>query len=375
MNDHAIQKDGWPEGGELRFLTGLLKKVGSNKRVFWIALILGLAVTVAVVVFVPRGFIASTSLLVPGSQNASASAAMAQFGGAAAALGSVGASKGLDDLYVSLLGSRRISDSIVRRCDLQSHYDLQSLEETVKKLKKKTAVSLDKKSGLILVEVTDYSSEYAVKIANSYAEELQLLVSNLAVTDAKRKRIFLESQILEARARLDSSETSFKTEQEKSGWIVPQAMAEFNTKTAAALKSQIIETEMQLTSLSKFLTPSNSEYIKAASKLDSLRQQLSIIEGGTKTDGKEPAVGGGAVKAYRQLRLDEVTLEGLMKQYETVKIEEAREGVLIQRIDMAIATERPVVPDRKIVALVGVLASFFAALIAACLVKRDAAAH
>jgi len=77
--------------------------------------------------------------------------------------------------------------------------------------------------------------------------------------------------------------------------------------------------------------------------------------------GKIPEAAVDYVRARRELKLQETLLEGMIKQYEIAKMDEAKEGPALQQVDVALVPDRKSHPARALI----VLASSAAALLLA----------
>ena len=58
------------------------------------------------------------------------------------------------------------------------------------------------KDGMITIDANDKDPAFAADKANAYVEELSNLLHHFAITEAKQRRIFLESQLNNAKATL-----------------------------------------------------------------------------------------------------------------------------------------------------------------------------
>jgi uncharacterized protein involved in exopolysaccharide biosynthesis len=70
------------------------------------------------------------------------------------------------------------------------------------------------------------------------------------------------------------------------------------------------------------------------------------------------------ISRYRDFKYQETLFELMAKQYEIARLDEAREGALIQVVDAAVPPERKSRPKRALVAIVTTLATGFLLLIA-----------
>ena len=156
----------------------------------------------------PNIYTATAKILPPQSSQSSSinSIMMAQLGGlAGAAGGALGGLKDPNALYIAMMKSRTIGETIVHRFDLQKVYGTKTLTDTLTMLDGATAIASGK-DGLIAVGVDDMNPERAAGIANAYVEELNKLLQTLALTEAGQRRQFFEAQMKSAKDKLTDAE-------------------------------------------------------------------------------------------------------------------------------------------------------------------------
>ncbi|HEY2558869.1 MAG TPA: Wzz/FepE/Etk N-terminal domain-containing protein [Caldimonas sp.] len=350
-------------------LTEILTWLGEKKRA--IAGVAGAAALVSLVValLLPPIYTARASFLAPGSQQQSGSAATL------AALGSLGglagglAAKTPDDLYVALLKSDSVLRGLDSRFDLRKHYDVDSHEALRKVFPSYVHVTSDKKSGVIAVEVDDKDPKFAADLANAHEGEVTRLLGRLAVSEAQLRRVFFEKQLQDTKENLVKAEQSLKLVQEKSGVIVLDKQAEALITNAALLRAQIAEREVQLRVLRTSATEQNPAVIRLNSELSGLRAELARMESaqggapGSAVDmpvGRIPEAAVDYVRARRELKLQEMLLEGMVRQYEIAKLDEAKEGPSLQQVDIAQLPDHKSKPSRALIVLASTLTALLA---------------
>ena len=341
-------------------LVELLTWLGESKML--IAAVTAVSVVGALVfaMLLPPIYTARATLMPPGSQQQSGSAA------ALAALGSLGGLAGglggktPDELYVALLKSDSVQRSLVDRFDLKTRYNIDSYESLRKALPATLRITSDKKSGLITVEVDDKEPKFAADLANAHAAEVTKVLGRLAVSEAQLRRIFFESQLKETKERLVKAELDLQRVQEKSGVIVLDKQAEALIAGAAQVRALIAEREVQLKVLRGSATEQNPQVIRLATELRALRSELSRMESsqggnaGSAVDmpvGKLPEAAIDYVRARRELKLQETLLENMIRQYEAAKLDEAKEGPNLQKVDVALPPDYKSKPSVAIIAL------------------------
>jgi capsule polysaccharide export protein KpsE/RkpR len=327
----------------------------------------GVAVlSLVVALLLPPIYTARTTFLAPGSQQQSGSSA------ALAALGSLGAlpaglgAKTPDDLYVALLKSDSVQHGLDQRFNLKAHYDVETYEALRKALPNHIRVTADKKSGVISVEVDDKDAKFAADLANAHDPEVTKLLGRLAVSEAQLRRGFFEKQLQDTKENLIKAEQSLQAVQEKSGVIVLDKQAEALITNAALLRAQISEREVQLRVLRTSATDQNPSVIRLNSELRGLRAELARMEssqGGTPGSavdlpvGRLPEAAVDYVRARRELKLQEMLLEGMLRQYEIAKLDEAKEGPVLQQVDVALVPDYKSRPSRALIVLASTLAA------------------
>jgi tyrosine-protein kinase Etk/Wzc len=345
-------------------LTQLLTWVGEGKRLIAGVTVAAAVVSIAVGLLLPKIYTARATLLAPGSQQQSGSAAaLAALGSLGGLVGAAGA-KSPDELYVALLKGDSVQRALAERFDLKTRYDVENFETLRKKLPEYIRVSSDKKSGLITVEVDDKEPKFAADLANAHAGEVSKVLGRLAVSEAQLRRVFFEKQLNETKEHLIKAEQDLRVVQEKSGVIVLDKQAEALIGGAAQVRAFIAQREVQLKVLRTGATEENPEVIRLSSELRALRGELARMESaqggnaGSAVDmpvGKLPAAAIAYVRARRELKLQETLLEGMLRQYEAAKLDEAKEGQALQQVDVAVPPDRKSKPSGALIAITSTL--------------------
>jgi capsule polysaccharide export protein KpsE/RkpR len=176
------------------------------------------------------------------------------------------------------------------------------------------------------------------------------VLGRLAVSEAQQRRSFFEQQLKESKSSLVKAEIDLQALQERSGVVVLDKQAEALIVGAAQVRSAIADREIRLRVLRTSATEKNPDLLRLLAELQGLRTELVRMEareggtGGSASDlpvGKLPAAAIENIRARRELKLQETLLEAMVRQYESAKLDEAKEGPLLQQVDVA----RP--PDAK----------------------------
>jgi uncharacterized protein involved in exopolysaccharide biosynthesis len=307
------------------------------------------------IAFVVTPVYTATARILPPQQQQSAAAMVAQQLGALAGL--AGAAAGLKnpaDQYVALLKSRSVADRLIERFDLMRVYDEEYIQDARKALENNSKISAGR-DGLITIDVDDEDPKRAAAIANGYVEELGELTKRLALTEAQQRRAFFEKQLQQVRdaltraqqalAAVGVSESVLKAE--------PRAVAE----GVARLKAEVTAKEVQLSAMRGYLAETSPDFRQAQQELAALRAQLARAQQSEALPSGVTAAQQDYISRFRDFKYQETLFELMARQYEIARLDEAREGALIQVVDPAVPPERKSKPKRALVAIVTTLAS------------------
>lgn len=331
-------------------------------------------ITAAASLLLPDIYVSSSRLLPPlQGSGGSAAAMLSQLGGGFSGLAGGALIKNPADLYVALLKSRTVGDKIIGRFTLQSRYKAKTMSEARNRLQNVAKIS-STKEGLITVDIEDKDPELAAKIANAYAEELDVLMQGVAVTEAGRRRVYFEKQLSRVKDELSAAESELRKTQEKTGLIDPGVQGKAIIESIAMLRAQITSREVALGAMKSFATDNNPDAIRIRGEIAELQTQLAKRENpaGTGenrgdsgiTSGKVPELGLEYARKLREVKYHEVLFELMAKQYEMARADEAKEPGTLQVIDRAIPADKKSKPKR----LQFILMAYFVSLIAtACL--------
>jgi tyrosine-protein kinase Etk/Wzc len=356
-------------------LLDLLIVLAERKR-----LILWVTVTFAVLAIVislilPKRYTA-TVVLLPPQQNSSMGAAIAsQLGnlsGMAALAGGGLSIKNPNDMYVAMLKSRTVEDAMVQHFGLMQEYNQKYLSDACKSFERHATVDGNSKDGLIHIAVEDSNPNRASELANGYVDQFRNLSEHLAITEASQRRLFFEQQLEQAKDNLANAEEALKQTQQKTGLIQLDSQAKALIESAAALRAQIAAKEVQIQSMRTFATVENAQLIQAEQELDGLRTQLARLGGSENIDsglmvpkGQVPEAGLEYVRKLRDVKYYETIFDILARQFEIAKLDEAKQGAVVQVVDAAIPPDKRSFPKRGLIVLGGTAAGFFIGLLVA----------
>jgi len=299
--------------------------------------------TYGLTALLPPVYTAKTSFLPPQQPSSNLTGALASLGNLAA-LGGVGAVRNTSDQYVSLMQSTLVTDRLIDRFKLVDAYEAKFRVDARRELASNTRIALGRKDGLVTVEVDDHDRQRAADMANAHVEELRLLLSRLAVTEAQQRRMFFESQLEQAQERLVRAQMALQATGFTQGALraEPRAAAE----EYGRLRAEVTAAEVRVQALRASLAEGAPELRQAQGALTALREQLARTERAGAAASGTGRGGSDYISKYRDFKYQETLFDLFARQYEIARVDESREAAPIQVIDVATPPEKPTGPRR-----------------------------
>jgi capsule polysaccharide export protein KpsE/RkpR len=360
-----------------------LRLLWTQRQMLFRVTLYALVASTALVLLIPSRYESTARLMPPDNQSSSglALAAAAMSGPAGASgLGGIASDllglKSTSDVFVGILGSRTSQDKLIEQFNLKKLYRARNMEDARKELAANTSISVDRKSQITLISVTDRSPQRAAAMAQAYVEELNRLVAELSTSSARRERIFLEGRLQGVSKDLEAAEKEFSQFASKNAAIDVKEQGKAMVEAAAMLQGQLIAAQSQYEGLRNIYTDDNSRVRSTKARIDELQRQLeklggkdesSIIASNQPGDSmypsirKLPLLGVTYADLYRRTKIQEAVLETLTKQYELAKVQEAKEIPTVKVLDSANTPDKKSFPPRLLFIF---LATTFAFMVA-----------
>ncbi|MFZ1084098.1 MAG: SLBB domain-containing protein [Terracidiphilus sp.] len=340
----------------------LLMLLNSHWRLLAKAALVGVVVGLALAFLLPARYTAVTTILPPSSSSSLASAFAAQSGELGALAGFAGGNFGFRspaEVCLIMLRSRTVEDSIIQRFQLMSEYGKKRLSDTRTALERRTSVTLNTKSGVIAISATDGDAARAAALANGYVDEFKKFSASLAITEASQRRLFFEQQLLEARGALTQAEEALKNTQQTTGLLEPAGASKALLESAVALRAQIAAKQVQLRAMRTYATEDNPRLIQVKQETAALESQLAELIGTNSeaeadplvSKGDMPEAGAEYLRRIRDVKYNESVVALLARQLEIARLDEARQGAVIQVVDLAVTPDKRSSPKRLAILL------------------------
>ncbi|HZY74340.1 MAG TPA: GNVR domain-containing protein, partial [Edaphobacter sp.] len=304
-------------------------------------------------------YTAEAVFLPPQNTPGSGMAQLASQLGSLGAIGALGGIKNSGEMYVGILGSRTIADTLVKRFDLQKVYKTKRLSDTEKVLKRRSKF-VSGKDTLITISVEDHDPKRAADIANGYLDALHDQNGRLALTDSAQKRLFFGQQLEREKNALEDAEVELKKTQEQTGLIVPSGQALAEIQASSEIRAQITSRQVELAALQQSATNQNPLVVRLQTEIVGLQQQLQKLQSGTGRrppgsiqvpTAKVPELALEYVRKQREVKYHETLFALIAKQYESARLDESRDAPLLQVVDTASVPDKKSGPPRLLILL------------------------
>jgi len=355
-------------GGHINLL-GLLLVVVKHKTMIILFTLAAAVLSILYSLTQPNIYTAKALIYPSQEDKGLASAMMAQLGGLANLAGTSLGGKNIEDLYITLLKSETIKDSIIDRLGLMNRYRAKYRSNVYRRMDAATMVSAGRKDGVITISVNDRNPRWAAALADAYVRELGNLAVQLNVTGAGKNRLFLENRLMKAKGDLARSEDLLKAFQIKNKALNVPEQAKATIEGVAQLRAQLALQEVHLATLRRQFTDASQEVKNAKSSLANLREQIDKLEGegggAIPSLGTVPTLGQDYIRLMREFKVQESIVELLTKQYELAKINETKDVTPFQVIQPAKVPERKSKPQRSKFVFSATFAAFFLSVLLA----------
>jgi len=327
------------------------------------------SLTIIVVLLLRNKYTAETVVLPPQQNSSLSSMMLGQLAGNGALASLAGAGLGIKnpgDMYVALFRIQSVEDAIIRKFALMKRYRDKRMTDARRDFEDHSTVVLGVKDGLIRVTVTDWDPKMAADIANAYVDQFRDLSQHLAITEASQRRLFFQQQLLEANDNLTKAEEALRNTEESTGLLEVNSQARSLIESAAQLRGQIAATQVELQAMQSYATPDNPQVVTAKQQLAALKAQLSQLAGTDKNASSEiivpkgniPQAGMEYLRKLRDVKYYETIDELIAKQFELAKLDEAREGAIVQVADVAAPPDKKSSPHRLIIVILMTFLAF-----------------
>ena len=277
-------------------------------------------------------------------------------------------------LFTDLLRSASVSDALIDRFQLQHVYHKRYRVDAAKVLARRTEVTLDKKSGVLMIAVHDRDPKRARDMVQAYLEQLSLLVNRTSTSSAHQERVFIEKRLQQVKGDLAHAQEAMSEFSSNYSAVDLQAQVKATVESAAKVQGELVVAEGELESLEQIYGDKNVRVREGEVRVGMLRRELTRMGGSsapltdvsahdTAGDPESPSSSSYLplrqvprlavpyANLYREVRVQETVFDLLTQQYEVARIQEAKDIPAVSVIDAPGIPEKKSFPPRALMTL------------------------
>jgi capsule polysaccharide export protein KpsE/RkpR len=362
-----------------------LRLLWQQRRFLLRVVICGVVAATLIAFLIPSRYESTARLMPPDNRSGLALAAISLNGRGgslgSSLLGDLGADllglRSTSNLFAGILKSRTVEDHLIAQFDLKHVYWARRIEDARKELEDHTDISVDRKSEIVIIKVTDKDRYRAAAMARMYVDQLNRTVAEVSTSSARQERIFLERRLKEVKQDLESAEKDLSQYASKNTAIDIKEQGKAMVEAAANLQGELIAAQSRLQEMKQIYTSNNVRVRGLQARIAELQKQLNRVGGKGETlstpSGQEndpvypsirklPLLGVTWTDLYRRVKVQEAVFETLTQQYELAKVEEAKEMPTVKVLDAPDVPEKKSWPPRILIIASGALLSLLVAV-------------
>ncbi len=274
------------------------------------------------------------------------------------------------ELYLALLRSRSVRDSVIQRLDLMEYFGTQYMTDALTKLAGITNFDLTEEN-ILVIQATDRTPEFSRKIVTTYMEMLDRVNQKIKKTSAQNFREFLEKRLAEADDDLKQAAERVRNFQMDHKIIALEEQTRTAIEMAAKLMAEIQMKEVELHLAEKNLDPTHATVVQLKSQLVEFEKQLDKLEIGAGLNSEDYIIPFSEVPdlamQYAFLTKDLEVLKAiytlLTQQFEQAKIQEKKDIPTLRVLDLPNLPDKKSKPQRRLIvmaaAFLSILVSIF----------------
>lgn len=340
-----------------------IKLIYRWRKFLFIHLLVVAITSVVISLIIPKTFNSSATILPEGGSSIVSAVLPAEMTeGLGSALGSLTGNSGeATNKIMSILKSRELATDVVEEFDLMQRFDAATIEDAIQAYREMVFVTIDDEL-MIRISVnakTDFfssdeeeqsTSEFAHDVATYVSIALDERFTELSVEKARFERELVEQRFEQNKEDLEDAEEALRDFSLKNSLVALPRQIEAAVETAANLEAQIITNEIELASLRQTFGNERSEVKQKEIAINQAKNRLNEIKlfGSTEDSLRlfpsfqaAPDLLMEFVELQRELEVQNSLYELLVRQYEQLKLQEARQSPSLQFIDT------PAVPTKR----------------------------
>lgn len=264
-----------------------------------------------------------------------------------------------NSFWIEILRSRTVSEYVDTQNNIKDKNHFIYMDDVYDYLNSITEIKSEK--GLIKIEVKTSDKNEGLNITKSYIDKLSKILNEMNLSNTKEQRIFLENRIEKVHNSLLNTSKDLARFSEEKKILSLETQGKEIMESITKLKSEIISLESELIILKSTYTDKSPKVKALNENIELLKEKLNNLNGQTKNNSGElnitdiPSASIDYIEKSRNTELLGKILETLTREYEILKIKEAKGGLNIKIIDFPNTSEKLYGTNKKLTLLICII--------------------
>ena len=212
-----------------------------------------------------------------------------------------------------------------------------------------------KKTGILEFSYQDIYQDRATKILNEIATTYLRQNVEQRNAEAQKTLEFLEKQLPEVKAQMDSSLLKFNTYRNKVGSVDINAETRLVLENRTKLQQDLLALQQKKQSAIRLFQPEHPTIKTLEEQEATLKRELAMNSSATK---KLPATQQEVLKLTNEVEMSKIMYTTMLNNIQQLKLVSAGEVGSVRIIDFAEQVNKPSKPNKKIIVLIALLMGF-----------------
>lgn len=357
-------------------LRDIWNAVKNRRRLVLAFMASGFVLSLVISLMLPNIYQAKTTILPPQQDASFGSMVASQLPSALGGFSGLINTKSQADVWVSILDSKRVKDSVILKFGLKDQFGAKTMDAARARLDRHVSVTKGKED-IITVRVQSEDPKKAAEMANHFVLELDKVNQLVGADSGVRSKEFVEQRLVEAKRDFTKAEEALKVFQENYRAVSLDEQSKAIFDAIGTIKGNLIAKEVELETFLSFATQSHPNVNSIKAEIKELKQKLKEMERGQPDGQKDvfiptsqvPALGMRLAGLMRDVKVQETLYGMLIQQYEMAKLQENRNVSTLHVLDVATPPEEKFKPKRAIIIIVSTIGAGFAAVLAALVME------
>jgi len=274
--------------------------------------------------------------------------------------------------FITVMKSRTFREKVIQEFDLISYFEITkphdyALELALRKVQSSMIrLVFDQESNLISISAETKDKAMSVDIVNFYLDELEKYNQNSRMSKGGLKRAFLEEQVEQNMAEVDSLAMALRDFQTNNKSVALDQQTEAIISIYAQTVAQYMQTELELDLAKTQYSEASPIVLDLSAKEELLAQKVKELEDSSQVLApsyliqidKVPDLSMQLALLMMNLEIKKTVIEYLYPQYELAKLEELKDMPSFELIDAPREAGRRSKPKRAIIVILITMAAF-----------------